>query len=83
MPETAPPSVLDRRQLERIQSVHRGFLYQHLYAAACLLQAGASATTVVRVDPYAVRGSICRVAKVGLKSSNSVVRPDIFPDPAG
>jgi len=32
-------SVLDPRQLERIQSVHRGFLYQHLYAVACLLGA--------------------------------------------
>lgn len=50
MPGTNPPAVLDRRQLERIQSVHRGFLYQHLYAAACLLKAGASATKVVRVE---------------------------------
>ena len=43
-------TVLDSRQLERIQSVHRGFLYQHLYAAACLLRAGSSDTTVVRVE---------------------------------
>lgn len=50
MPATAPPWVLDRRQLERIQSVHRGFLYQHLYAAACLLRAGWAATTLVRVE---------------------------------
>jgi hypothetical protein len=50
MPGTPPPSVLDRRQLERIQSVHRGFLYQHLYAAACLLRAGAAGTTVVQVE---------------------------------
>lgn len=50
MTGTTPPPVLDRRQLERIQSVHRGFLYQHLYAAACLLRAGASATTTVRVE---------------------------------
>ncbi|MCK1538445.1 MULTISPECIES: SEC-C metal-binding domain-containing protein [unclassified Bradyrhizobium] len=45
-----PSPVIDRRQLERIQSVHRGFLYQHLYAAACLLRAGASATATVRVE---------------------------------
>ncbi len=25
---------LDARQLARIEAVHRGFLYQHLYAAA-------------------------------------------------
>lgn len=30
---------VDPRQLARIESVHRGFLYQHLYAAACLLMA--------------------------------------------
>ena len=28
---------LDLAQLKRIESVHRGFLYQHLYAVACLL----------------------------------------------
>lgn len=46
MPET-PPSphegphgdpVVDADQLVRITSLHRGFLYQHLYAAACLLR---------------------------------------------
>ncbi|WP_303900776.1 SEC-C metal-binding domain-containing protein [Thiohalomonas denitrificans] len=31
---------LDLRQVARIEAVHRGFLYQHLYAAACLLVAG-------------------------------------------
>ncbi|MEH6742042.1 AAA family ATPase [Hyphomonas sp.] len=30
--------VLDSKQLARIEAVHRGFLYQHLYAAACLLK---------------------------------------------
>src|SRR5260221_12640336 len=30
---------LDSRQLARIEAVHRGFLYQHLYAVACLFQA--------------------------------------------
>ncbi|AUG76280.1 hypothetical protein CFP65_1381 [Kitasatospora sp. MMS16-BH015] len=29
--------VLDPLQLNRIEAVHRGFLYQHLYAVACLL----------------------------------------------
>lgn len=31
---------LDPRQVARIESVHRGFLYQHLYAAGCLFLAG-------------------------------------------
>lgn len=30
---------LDSRQLARIEAVHGGFLYQHLYAAACLFRA--------------------------------------------
>lgn len=29
---------IDTDQLVRITSLHRGFLYQHLYAAACLLR---------------------------------------------
>lgn len=32
------PPALDPRQLVRIEAVHRGFLYQHLYAVALLLQ---------------------------------------------
>ncbi|MFB6830715.1 hypothetical protein [Streptomyces hydrogenans] len=31
-------TVVDADQLVRITSLHRGFLYQHLYAAACLLR---------------------------------------------
>lgn len=31
------PQTLDPAQEIRIEAVHRGFLYQHLYAAACLL----------------------------------------------
>jgi hypothetical protein len=42
------PSVLNPEQLTRIEAVHRGFLYQHLYAAACMLQAtGTSAISIV------------------------------------
>lgn len=47
--ESQPPAVIDAAQLGRIESVHRGFLYQHLYAVACLLlaqRAGASAIVV-------------------------------------
>ena len=46
MPAALP--VLDPTQLRRIEAVHRGFLYQHLYAASCLmLAAGASASAVL------------------------------------
>lgn len=41
---------LDARQLARIEAVHRGFLYQHLYAAACLFQAAESGVTHVVVE---------------------------------
>lgn len=44
------PVVLDPRQLVRIENVHRGFLYQHLYASQCLLLAGESATLRVVVE---------------------------------
>jgi hypothetical protein len=46
MPAALP--VLDPTQLKRIEAVHRGFLYQHLYAAGCLmLAAGAGATAII------------------------------------
>jgi hypothetical protein len=37
--ESLLPSAIDERQLNRIESVHRGFFYQHLYAAGCILLA--------------------------------------------
>src|SRR5580698_5862272 len=44
----ATSTVLDIRQLERIEAVHRGFLFQHLYAVACLfLASGAGATDII------------------------------------
>ena len=44
------PQVLDLPQLARIQGTHRGFLYQHLYAAACLLSAPTTGVVRVRVE---------------------------------
>jgi hypothetical protein len=42
------PIVLDLVQLKRIESVHRGFLYQHLFAVGCLLCAStAQASTII------------------------------------
>jgi hypothetical protein len=44
------PVVIDARQLVRIESVHRGFLYQHLFAVACLLMAGPAQVLGVVVE---------------------------------
>lgn len=41
---------LDPAQEVRIAAVHRGFLYQHLYTAACLLNAASLDATVVVVE---------------------------------
>lgn len=42
--------ILDKRQLTRIEAVHRGFLYQHLYTVACLLLAQNSGVTSIVVE---------------------------------
>jgi len=44
------PGVLEPRQLVRVEAVHRGFLYQHLYGAACLLRAGVHGISSVSVE---------------------------------
>lgn len=44
------PKVLDLVQLARIQGTHSGFLYQHLYAVACLLAAPSTGVLRVRVE---------------------------------
>ena len=43
-------AVLDRDQLNRIEGVHRGFFYQHLYAVALLLALGRQAAACVSVE---------------------------------
>lgn len=51
---TAPVALesfnLDPRQLARIEAVHGGFLYQHLYAAACLFHAARAGVTHMVVE---------------------------------
>lgn len=42
--------LLDPAQLVRIEAVHRGFLYQHLYAAGCLLLAGQCGVRSITVE---------------------------------
>jgi hypothetical protein len=43
-------NVLDKRQAELIESVHRGFLYQHLYAVGCLLLASSAKVSSIVVE---------------------------------
>ncbi|MGY3960916.1 SEC-C metal-binding domain-containing protein [Aeromonas popoffii] len=43
-------AVLDSAQLTRIEAVHRGFLYQHLYAVGCLLLAPKLAIDIVQIE---------------------------------
>lgn len=45
-----PIDVLDPAQLRRIEFVHKGFLYQHLYAVGCLLVAASSGVKEVLVE---------------------------------
>lgn len=44
------PLVLDTRQLALIESVHRGFLYQHLFAISCLFGAKAAGARSLVVE---------------------------------
>lgn len=48
--EQAKTKVLDEAQLVRIEAVHRGFLYQHLYAGACLMKAPATNVQSIVVE---------------------------------
>ncbi|WP_254913676.1 SEC-C metal-binding domain-containing protein [Sphingobium sp. Z007] len=50
MAEERQVEVIDERQLGRIEAVHRGFLYQHLYASICLLMAGAARVQRIVVE---------------------------------
>lgn len=42
--------ILDPAQLVRIEAVHRGFMYQHLFAAGCLLAAQGSDLKAIKVE---------------------------------
>ncbi|MCG7551642.1 ATP-binding protein [Pseudoalteromonas sp. Of7M-16] len=42
--------VIDKSQLKRIEAVHNGFLYQHLYTVGCLLLAQSSPVKSVKVE---------------------------------
>ncbi|WP_220454540.1 ATP-binding protein [Ralstonia solanacearum] len=67
---------LDPRQLARIEAVHGGFLYQHLYAAACLFSAARADVTHVVVendeDVELVRNDERIYAQIKKRSSNLI-----------
>ncbi|MBI1209738.1 MAG: hypothetical protein GC191_20955 [Azospirillum sp.] len=73
-------SVLDPTQLRRIEALHRGFLYQHVYGVGCLLlatAAGASAV-VVEADEDIEIVYPCRRLYVQVKTrSESLTEADI------
>lgn len=46
----ASVEVIDPVQLRRIEAVHRGFLYQHLYAVGCMIKLAAENTGQVAVE---------------------------------
>lgn len=43
-------TVINKAQLRRIESTHAGFLYQHLYAVACFLQAPSKNIQFIRIE---------------------------------
>jgi len=50
MTQATQLNVLDPAQLVRIEAVHRGFLFQHLYTVQCLLSAAAFSIETVEVE---------------------------------
>jgi len=48
--QTRDQTVVDAAQLARIENVHRGFLYQHLYATSVLLSASSLKWTSVSIE---------------------------------
>ncbi|MEU8295625.1 dsDNA nuclease domain-containing protein [Streptomyces pseudogriseolus] len=49
-PGVRKADVLDAEQLRRINSTHRGFAYQHLYAVGCLLRLREAEARLLRVE---------------------------------
>ncbi len=45
-----PHDVIDKTQLRQIESVHRGFLYQHLFAVGCLFKLAGQEKGAVAVE---------------------------------
>jgi len=43
-------TILDLTQLTRIEAVHRGYLFQHLFAVECLLSVASLSATSVSIE---------------------------------
>lgn len=77
-----PYQVLDARQIKRIEAVHGGFLYQHLYAVGCLFlaaKAGASAVVVERDEDIEIELGVQRVY-VQVKTRSAPIMPSDIDD---
>lgn len=73
-------NVMDPLQLNRIESVHRGFLYQHLYAVACLLKLGATeeGTVSIERDEDVEVNTADNIICIQVKTrSNPIIKSDI------
>lgn len=74
--------MLDARQIKRIEAVHGGFLYQHLYAVGCLFlaaKAGASAVMVERDEDIEIETGAQRVY-VQVKTRSAPIMPSDIDD---
>ena len=74
--------MLDARQIKRIEAVHGGFLYQHLYAVGCLFlaaKAGASAVMVERDEDIEIATGAQRVY-VQVKTRSAPIMPSDIDD---
>jgi len=78
------PAVVDAAQLDRIEAVHRGFLFQHLYAVRCLLLTPGTDVSsvvvesdedveVVRNDRHTYVQIKCRAGTLGLADIDSTL----------
>jgi hypothetical protein len=68
---------VDPRQVQRITALHEGFLYQHLYAAACILTVGRQegvSLIIERDEDIEFAGSGTRVY-IQVKTRNRPLRP--------
>jgi len=74
--------ILDPTQLVRIESVHRGFLYQHLYTVGCMFMSVNSdtATIVVEADEDIELISVVRRAYLQIKTRSKPLMPSDIED---
>jgi hypothetical protein len=68
---------LDPRQLDRIESIHGGFFYQHLYAAGILLLAGKEDVEAVVIERDEDIEVVCRTIRyyIQIKTRSQTIAP--------